>query len=114
MLTVNPSKRITVEEALNHPYFAKLHDPADEPTRPPISPLEFEFEEQNLTMQQYKGTFALTLDLVYEEILLYHFPSFKASYLDKLDQRSSITSHILNNSNAKVMDPSTDNDYDDD
>lgn len=27
MLTFNPAKRITVQEALNHPYFADLHDP---------------------------------------------------------------------------------------
>lgn len=43
MLTVNPSKRITVAEALEHPYFSKLHDPTDEPTRQPINSLEFEF-----------------------------------------------------------------------
>jgi len=107
MLTVNPTKRIGVEDALKHPYFAKLHDPTDEPSRPPIHPLEFEFEEHNLTMQQYK-------DLVYEEILLYHFPAFKQSYLDRLDNNHSVICHILNNSNAKMMDPSTDNDYDDD
>jgi len=30
MLTFAPEKRITVEEALAHPYFKALHDPADE------------------------------------------------------------------------------------
>lgn len=36
MLTFNPAKRITVEEALNHPYLEPYHDPEDEPTAPPI------------------------------------------------------------------------------
>jgi serine/threonine protein kinase len=31
MLIFNPSKRITAEEALEHPYFASLHSPEDEP-----------------------------------------------------------------------------------
>eukprot|EP01061_Rhynchopus_euleeides_P009371 TRINITY_DN1853_c0_g1_i1.p1 TRINITY_DN1853_c0_g1~~TRINITY_DN1853_c0_g1_i1.p1 ORF type:complete len:382 (+),score=155.19 TRINITY_DN1853_c0_g1_i1:289-1434(+) len=31
MLVFNPSKRITAEEALAHPYLAQLHDPNDEP-----------------------------------------------------------------------------------
>lgn len=30
MLQFNPAKRITVDEALAHPYFAELHDPDDE------------------------------------------------------------------------------------
>lgn len=30
MLTFNPNKRITVEEALNHPYLQQYYDPEDE------------------------------------------------------------------------------------
>ena len=30
MLTFNPHKRITVEEALAHPYLNQYYDPADE------------------------------------------------------------------------------------
>lgn len=37
MLKWNPSKRITVEEALKHPYFEILHDESDEPTCSPIN-----------------------------------------------------------------------------
>lgn len=32
MLTFNPHKRITVEEALAHPYLEQYYDPADEVT----------------------------------------------------------------------------------
>lgn len=34
MLQFDPRKRITVEEALRHPYLAQLHDPASEPSAP--------------------------------------------------------------------------------
>jgi len=31
MLTFNPSKRITIEQALKHPYLKDFHNPDDEP-----------------------------------------------------------------------------------
>ena len=34
MLQFDPRKRITVEEALQHPYLAQLHDPSAEPAAP--------------------------------------------------------------------------------
>lgn len=37
MLLWNPSKRISIEEALKHNYFEQLHDPDDEPTTTPIN-----------------------------------------------------------------------------
>ena len=39
MLAFNPTERITVEEALSHPYLAKLHDVTDEP----VCPVPFHF-----------------------------------------------------------------------
>lgn len=38
MLVFNPLKRITAEQALEHPYFAKLHDPSEEPVYPKDKP----------------------------------------------------------------------------
>jgi len=63
MLTFNPSKRITVEAALTHPYLANLHDPNDEPVAPP--PFNFDFEGWDLTREQYR-------DLIYTEMLALH------------------------------------------
>ena len=34
MLQFNPAKRITVEQALQHPYLAQIHDPASELAAP--------------------------------------------------------------------------------
>ncbi|KAK4408896.1 Mitogen-activated protein kinase [Sesamum angolense] len=60
MLTVNPTKRITVEAALEHPYLARLHDAADEPVCP--KSFSFDFEQQMLTEEQIK-------DMIYKEAL---------------------------------------------
>lgn len=45
LLTFNPNKRITVEEALKHPYMETYHYPEDEPIADPIPPERFEFEQ---------------------------------------------------------------------
>lgn len=73
MLSFNPEKRITVQEALEHAYLSTFHCEEDEPTTTPVSLFDFEFERQHLTMRQLK-------DLIYEEILLYHFPLKKEEY----------------------------------
>ena len=44
LLNMNYEKRITAAAALEHPYFAKLHLPKDEPVRDPVNSREFEFE----------------------------------------------------------------------
>lgn len=45
MLVINPDKRITVEEALEHPYFASLHLPSDEPVCDRIFELNIDDEQ---------------------------------------------------------------------
>ncbi|KAG8852942.1 Mitogen-activated protein kinase [Tulasnella sp. 330] len=44
MLAFDPAKRISCEEALNHPYFSVWHDPSDEPVC--HSKFDFAFEEE--------------------------------------------------------------------
>ncbi|TYH70312.1 hypothetical protein ES332_D05G109100v1 [Gossypium tomentosum] len=60
MLTFDPTRRITVEEALAHPYLERLHDIADEPVCP--EPFNFDFEQQPLGEEQMK-------DMIYREAL---------------------------------------------
>ncbi|KNZ63717.1 CMGC/MAPK protein kinase [Puccinia sorghi] len=45
-LTFDPKKRLTVEEALQHPYLEAYHDPEDEPTAPPLDDDFFAFDRQ--------------------------------------------------------------------
>ncbi|KAJ1978398.1 mitogen activated protein kinase [Dimargaris verticillata] len=63
LLTFNPDKRITAEEALKHPYVRDYHDPEDEPEAPPIPEAFFEFDnyKDQLSTEQLKG-------MIYEEI----------------------------------------------
>ncbi len=64
MLTFNPSKRITVEEALAHPYLALYHDPEDEPVAAPLPPDFFDFDKKKdqLTIEELK-------QMLYKEIM---------------------------------------------
>ncbi|KAJ6791230.1 mitogen-activated protein kinase 6 [Iris pallida] len=52
MLVFDPSKRITVEEALCHPYLASLHDINDEPVC--SQPFNFDFEQPSFTEENIK------------------------------------------------------------
>lgn len=75
MLTFDPKKRISVEDALNHPYLAALHCPDDEPTTTPVSAFDFEFEIYDLKREDYK-------DLLYEEVMLYQSEEKINEYLE--------------------------------
>lgn len=46
MLKIQPRKRINVEDALAHPFFAQLHSPDDEPAA--SAPFDFSFEDEKL------------------------------------------------------------------
>jgi mitogen-activated protein kinase 1/3 len=63
MLTWDPRNRITVEEALEHPFLAQLHDPFDEPVTFPIP--DFEFETPEYTMDALR-------ELIWLEIVKFH------------------------------------------
>ncbi|RIB17943.1 kinase-like domain-containing protein [Gigaspora rosea] len=64
LLAFNPSKRITVEEALKHPYLEPYHDPEDEPSANPIPESFFDFDKhkEQLSKEQLK-------QLIYDEIM---------------------------------------------
>lgn len=75
MLVIAPEKRITVAEALTHPYFAEFHDPEDEPVSDPLHPYDFDFELYDLSTDQL-------LDLLYDEVMLYHDESALDRYIE--------------------------------
>jgi mitogen-activated protein kinase 1/3 len=59
LLAFNPAKRISVEDALRHPYLEPYHDPEDEPTAPPIPEGFFDFDKNkdSLSKEQLKCEF---------------------------------------------------------
>ena len=66
LLVFDPEKRYTAQQCLEHPYLEELNCPEDEPERGPVIKFDFEFERLFLPISDLK-------DLIYEEILLYHF-----------------------------------------
>ncbi|XP_010556563.1 PREDICTED: mitogen-activated protein kinase 4 [Tarenaya hassleriana] len=63
MLVFDPSRRITVDEALCHPYLAPLHDINEEPVC--AMPFSFDFEQPTLTEENIK-------ELIYRESVKYN------------------------------------------
>lgn len=51
-LQFSPNKRITVEDALAHPYLKSLHDPQDEPNFD--AQVDFEFETADIKLKELK------------------------------------------------------------
>jgi serine/threonine protein kinase len=64
-LAFDPAKRITAEQALEHPYFEKYHDTEDEPTCPSRFEFDFEFEKQRADKTDWR-------ELVWSEICHFH------------------------------------------
>lgn len=63
LLVFDPSKRITVEEALKHPFLSSLHEINEEPTCE--SPFIFDFEQENLSEEDIK-------ELIWLEIIKFN------------------------------------------
>ncbi|GAA6013018.1 hypothetical protein JCM10207_008415 [Rhodosporidiobolus poonsookiae] len=63
-LRFDPLKRITVEQALEHPYLASYHDPEDEPTAPPLEADFFDFDLQKPSREDLKK-------LMYDEVMAF-------------------------------------------
>jgi len=56
LLAFNPKRRITVEDALRHPYLEQYHDAEDEPFAPPIPASFFDFDmyKDSLSKEELK------------------------------------------------------------
>ena len=76
MLTFDPERRITIDQALAHPYMERLHFEEDEPTGEPVQDFDFDFELFSLKIPEYK-------ELIFEEIQLYH----SQEAIDQYEQR---------------------------
>lgn len=74
LLAFDPKDRPTAEEALADPYFKGLARVEREPSCPPISKLEFEFERRRQTKDDIR-------ELIFREILEYH-PQLLNDYIN--------------------------------
>ncbi|XP_075034938.1 mitogen-activated protein kinase 7 isoform X2 [Mixophyes fleayi] len=60
MLRFDPRDRISVREALRHPFLSKYHDPDDEPECVPA--FDFDFDKRVLTKEQIKEAIVAEID----------------------------------------------------
>lgn len=60
MLLFNPNKRITAQDALQHPYLYDFHNPDDEPESPTLITLPLD-DNKKFSIREYR-------DKLYEEI----------------------------------------------
>ena len=100
-MVVDYRQRITIDEALEHSYLKELHCPEDELIKDVVSNLEFEFEKYPLSLQQLK-------DLVYEELLLYHFEDFRKGYFKMVQAGENPCADVIHNENASKGDQESD------
>ncbi|KAH9022947.1 CMGC/MAPK protein kinase [Lactarius hengduanensis] len=63
-LTFDPKKRLTVDEALEHPYISCYHDPDDEPVVSSLDPDYFDFDDQKESLDK-----AQLKELLYDEVV---------------------------------------------
>lgn len=77
MLIFNPQRRITVEEALAHPYLVALHDPSDEP----VATTNFKFDFENVPM-----TKELLKEWIYAELLDFNGEHYEGPHTKKLKE----------------------------
>ena len=87
MLVYDPETRVTVAQALEHPYLASLHFPDDEPTTEKVSGFDFDFEKYSLNTNEYK-------DVMYEEIMLYHSDEAALQYIKAKEQYPKGALHL--------------------
>jgi hypothetical protein len=73
-----------------------LHCEEDEPVTTPVSRFDFEFEREVINMRVFK-------ELLYEEILLQHFPEKVRQYQDSRAAYETNLEEIINK--AKEEDP---------
>eukprot|EP01006_Ploeotia_vitrea_P043137 TRINITY_DN66693_c3_g1_i1.p1 TRINITY_DN66693_c3_g1~~TRINITY_DN66693_c3_g1_i1.p1 ORF type:complete len:416 (-),score=45.55 TRINITY_DN66693_c3_g1_i1:1540-2787(-) len=64
MLQFNPHKRISVVDALSHPYFAQMHDEEDEPAAEPFD-FPFDISDTTLTVFDLK-------EMLFQQLVSFH------------------------------------------
>ena len=101
MLEFNPSGRITIDKALEHPFLASLHNADDEP----ISDFTFSFDFENEELPREK-----VRDLIWEELRTYH--PYIAESPPSLHTPRRRATHMLADSRADAKTETDDHDDD--
>ena len=112
MLCIDPEQRITINEALKHPFLSDLHDPTDEPTCD--FPFQIEHEIDNLPVKILKRKILRNSCMTSYEKKSYHsseenlFKDFDETFpscycpADQVTHRSSSSKDSKNTRNSAV------------
>lgn len=73
MLVIDPEERISVDDALQHPYINVWYDPSEVEGPPPL-PYDHSTDERERTVEQWK-------DLIYKEVLNFDKPMLPVQHI---------------------------------
>jgi serine/threonine protein kinase len=90
MLEFHPRKRITIQQALEHPFLLSLHNPEDEP----VANFTFSFEFENDELPREK-----VQELIWEQVRAYH-PYLPENYPSAVPRRK-VKQMLSSNGDAK-------------
>jgi serine/threonine protein kinase len=103
MLEIHPSSRITIQQCLEHPFLASLHNDDDEPVAD--FTFSFEFENEELPRERVR-------ELIWDELRTYH-PHIPATHpsprISQVKSRTSETVPLTADSKADVKSECDDN-----
>uniref|UniRef100_A0A0G4I9T5 Protein kinase domain-containing protein n=1 Tax=Chromera velia CCMP2878 TaxID=1169474 RepID=A0A0G4I9T5_9ALVE len=95
MLSFSPKRRITVEEALRHPFLAHLHMEEDEPSRMPLDKNDFLFDQVTVGREGGTGHDQAHLETFLKEML-----EERKHWEAVANESSSLTASTLASSNS--------------
>ncbi len=99
-LTFAPEKRITVEQALAHPYLAALHDPTDEPTAERV--FDFDLDEYTINKDSLKALLWNEACELHPEMRKQTAPSHKQFFIGKKKGADSAAGHPPANASSEM------------
>jgi serine/threonine protein kinase len=67
LLSFDPDERLTVNQAIQHPYLDTLHCMEDEPVGDPLSKLDYAFEHHFLTANEYRELLLMEIAKYYDD-----------------------------------------------
>uniref|UniRef100_A0A8C9T851 Stress-activated protein kinase JNK n=1 Tax=Scleropages formosus TaxID=113540 RepID=A0A8C9T851_SCLFO len=97
MLVIDPERRISVQEALNHPYIHVWYDPAEADAPPPQIP-DKQLEEREHSIEQWK-------ELIYKEVMDWQERSKNGVVKDEAD--SAVNSSATASQSSSINDISS-------
>ena len=97
LLKLNPSERLSIDEALRHPFLEGIYEDFVEEPVVSFNPLEFDFENFPRRRREGKDNQDIRC-LIYHEIKMYHYESERELHKQALDEcEGNLHAYLLKN-----------------